>query len=346
MIQTGRSDNRQRTKGQTNNEQRTKPKPNKLREWRWLRMSEERTENNIRHQTDNKQLRKWNENHRTQVDRKQRPDKKDSNEQQQKSEENGTTTEKQSTKQDTRSKSARCNEACRLASDLATKGNQISPKQKHRKKWARFNAIGGKWKKLTISWQGSRCHPALKTKEEENKNRTNRIEIVKTEYKHTKIGDDGYRAKGAITKINEAIGKMQWSYPPLRALWLKKISTFHLKKYKSMSSAQKQHGTAKLTIWKHTDQVLILQRKQERKKARPPRKQVTHLETYPPDITECGAVSVVWKGEKGRGDYFSETMKKEWRWIEEQEDVRRWTVWRSWRMKTSNEDEDDHAGLR
>ena len=40
-------------------------------------MSEERTENNIRHQTDNKQLRKWNENHRTQVDREQRPDKKE-----------------------------------------------------------------------------------------------------------------------------------------------------------------------------------------------------------------------------------------------------------------------------
>ena len=77
MIQTGRSDNRQRTKGQTNNEQRTKPKINKLREWRWLRMSEERTENNIRHQTDNKQLRKWNENHRTQVNREQRPDKKE-----------------------------------------------------------------------------------------------------------------------------------------------------------------------------------------------------------------------------------------------------------------------------
>ena len=49
----------------------------------------------------------------------------------------------------------------------------------------------------------------------------------------------------------------------------------------------------------------------EKKERRPSRKQVTHLETYPPDITECGAVRVVWKEQRGRGDYFSETMKKE-----------------------------------
>lgn len=55
--------------------------------------------------------------------------------------------------------------------------------------------------------------------------------------------------------------------------------------------------------------------KKTRKKKSTPSSQAGYApqKTYPPDITECGAVSVVWKGEKGRGDYFSETMKKEWR---------------------------------
>ena len=87
------------------------------------------------------------------------------------------------------------------------------------------------------------------TREHENNTREQkhdqqRKNIAKTEYKQTKIGDDGYREKSEQTRSTDQIGKMKWSLPPSRALRLrKKRSTlFHLKKYKSMSSAQKQHS--------------------------------------------------------------------------------------------------------